>query len=130
VEGAQYRTAHMALLVRQKRRADRLRRELAAEVRAAVERCPDEAFHVGCFIAAQRELDAIMARYYGRWPGDEAAHWDQVIAANTADAYATAWRMAGRVISRHLLRFGPDVLAALREMARHADSARAETASR
>ena len=109
--------AHVALLVRQERRANKLRAQLAAEVAEAVQRCPSETYTVGCHIAMQRDLDEIWGRYYGRWPGDEQALWLGVILANSRDAYATGVKLARDLITRHLQRFDPELLAALKERA-------------
>jgi hypothetical protein len=119
------RRDHVWLLVNQKRDMDRARRELSAEVTAAImEACGDrEKVDVPCLHRARRTIAVeIWPRYYGRFnAAPESSRFGQAIITATDRAWNLGWRRGADMLSRHLTRFAPDLLVALREMARAKD---------
>lgn len=119
----QWRRDHAWLLMRQQRRMNGLRRELAREVSAAIIlRCGERpVYDWGCHLAVMRDVDRIVDNYYGYRRPNPRARFLGAIIASTGDAYALAWRRSKALIVFHLKQFAPDVLRALREGAKAKD---------
>lgn len=117
------RRDHAWLMMRQQRRMNAARREMATAITQAVmTRCGErETYDVGCHLAVMRDVDAVITRYYGRNPLDERAILLGVITASTREGYELLCKRMRQLTTRHLSRFAPDVLQALRERARAKD---------
>lgn len=78
----------LALLARDRRRMDGIRRRLAAVAAAAVRRhaSPDGTLGPGGALLAMREIDREMDRIYGQFRGDGRAELLAVMDENNADA--------------------------------------------
>jgi hypothetical protein len=110
-----WKREHARLLFRQQQQMNALRRELATELSAIVARCEQDTFTVECYHRARREMQPVLARYYGRYPGDTTARFYQHTVAMGRLATERAVKLSRDLLSRHLSRFAPDVLAYLKE---------------
>lgn len=119
------RRDHARLLMRQQRLMNTARREMAAEVSSAVlARCGERGvYDIGCHTAVMRDVDAVIARYYGRAPGDPRAVLLGVITECTRGAWELAIERSRGMATRHLSRFAPDILTTLQERARNRERA-------
>lgn len=89
---------------RTRRALDAERRELAARVVASIERHGSgrEPFDPLAYALTMREVDEIMAIWYGRWPGDETARFWRLILDQCRVARRLAFQRAVQDIRRRL----------------------------
>lgn len=122
-EARYWQEVHARLLIRQDRAARKLQRQMALDMGAAVQEACGGRTEVdaGCIYAAQRAIDRVMDRYYGKRRGDQAALWWGLITEQNTYVLETVRKVAARLITRHLQRFDPELLAALKEMGRNND---------
>lgn len=118
-DGARYQDTHASLLYRQDKASRELQADMARRISEAVqEACAGrEVMDAGCYHKARRAIDLVMDEYYGQRPGDTRAKWLTVVLQSTGTAYEAARLLAAATITRHLTRFDPELLEALKDMA-------------